>query len=251
MRKENGKKEKKPSSSKKLMARLDLLEDKYFFPDKHETKIAQWEVQELRQHRAWLWQKDEEEVKPDSDEIYGGVEGIANAINKEFPGATVHAVYVSDWMKGRRYPCTKLGVPPMPPPHRSGRHLRSLVFPWYREYAMPDKSASIEAADHRSRKEKADADLAVMAAEAERKRTSGLYVLTSEAEGVSSSIWSEVRGITQDMFERLLSEKLFVSGFELTPENVNRLGVELFEIWQSRSVLKLQEMLSQMKPESE
>jgi hypothetical protein len=90
-----------------------------------------------------------------------------------------------------------------------------------------------------------------MAAEAERKRTSGLYVLTSEAEGVSSSIWSEVRGITQDMFERLLSEKLFVSGFELTPENVNRLGVELFEVWQSRSVLKLQEMLSQMKPESE
>ncbi len=47
------------SYAEKLRARLDYLEDWYFRPQAYETKISQWEVKELREHRPHLWANEE------------------------------------------------------------------------------------------------------------------------------------------------------------------------------------------------
>lgn len=118
------------------------------------------------------------------EEIYGGVEAVAQAIMKEFPGTVVHAQYVSDWLKGKRYPCTKPGVPPMPAPHQSGRFSRSQIIEWYREYVLPEQAAAPKEfgalggtmQDARSRKEAADAEMAEMAARQMREADDQNYL---------------------------------------------------------------------------
>jgi len=56
--------EQQESNAAKLRARLDRLEDMYFRPGAYETKIAKWEVDELREHRPWLWEG--EAISPES-----------------------------------------------------------------------------------------------------------------------------------------------------------------------------------------
>ena len=131
-----------------------------------------------------------------TDEIGGGHEGIAEAIRREFK-VECHKSYVSDWLKGKRYPCP--GSPPMPASHRSGFHKKSLVFPWYRQHVLKTDTGMdlpLHNADHRSRREKAEADMAEMAAELKRRESNNKWMLVADHEsalrGAGAFVWARL-----------------------------------------------------------
>ena len=220
--------------------RLDLLEDKFFFPEKHlESKIAKFEIDELRQYRPHLFAKSGESPAggAESSLIYGGLEGVATAINKEFAGANCHRAYVSDWIKGKRAPCDRAGVPPMPgSPEGNGRYDRAAIFKWYRQYVLVETTEQglpmRGGMDARSRKEMADAEMAELELDGLKKSVSEKYMETVTVLGFVGG-FAHWLGLQQDKFiedragVRKLVAECVTAMFKPSVEQLAALDVQL------------------------
>lgn len=192
----------------------------------------------------------------DRDEIGGGHEGIAEAIRREFK-VECHKAYVSDWLKGKRFPCP--GSPPMPASHRSGFHKKSLVFPWYRQYVLkisPGQELPLPQVDYRSRKEKADAERAEIETEDMRRSKSEKYILREVHENTLDAAGLAARNASQDIFEKQLPKK-FSDGLsqlvtdEALAVKLKELAITIgratFDEWQLQLGKRLDELMAETK----
>jgi hypothetical protein len=228
--------------------RLDLLEGMYLRPWEYETKIAKFEIDELRAERPHIFAKDVTGFS--AINITGGVRGVANFVRQNYPGLNPSHMDIQDWIRGERLDC--LPVPckdffPAGEASGSGRFKTVEVRAWVEKYLLPKAGQPGTASpllDDRRRKEKADADLAEMAAELERKRTSGLYVLTEVAQRTGTAIGIEMRTLTRDMMERHLVKRL---SEKLPLDEATALGVSLFEDWQKQAAARMVEIMNGVK----
>ena len=119
-----------------LQGRLDRLQEMYLHPEKFETKIAQWEVEELRVHRPQIWSRNAEladgaSIRPHGD--CNSITEVARVIAQHFE-VDCRKQYVSDWRQGKRLPT---GVPLLPPPDpKSNRYDVPAVLAWYEKYIL-------------------------------------------------------------------------------------------------------------------
>lgn len=188
-------------------------------------------------------------VADDTDEIFGGTEGIAQAIRTNFQ-IPCHRATVSLWLRGKQLPT---GVPPMPPPHISGRHLKSLVFPWVEKYLAPagGQSKLCAVQDYKSEKEKIDAIRAKAEFEQWQKENDERYVLKETMNAMLTAGGSIARTNTREIMERVLprqfSEALIPMGLsqEISDAIVNILRLKCaaaFDLWQKQMRSRIGEL---------
>lgn len=108
--------------------------------------------------------------------LIGGLEGVAEYLRQEFK-YPCDKMTISRWQHGRSLPP---GCPEsFPLARESGRYDRAEVDVWARKYLpniSPEKNLVDAPTDHRSRQEKADADLAEMKAEQMRRSVSDKWL---------------------------------------------------------------------------
>lgn len=232
--------------AEKNKRRLDYLQDIHlnpgarFSPTGGILKLTTTEVKELRAARPWLFVlADDEKSKSgnDSEIIYGGLEGVAAAINTAFSGANCHRAYVSDWIKGKRAPCGRPGVPPMPgSPEGNGRFPRQPIMDWYRKYVLvetsPQELGMKGGLDARSRKDLADAEMAELELDGLKKSVSEKHMETVTVLGFIGG-FAHWLGLQQDKFiedrpgVRKIVAECVTKIFQPTVEQLAALDVQL------------------------
>lgn len=125
----------------KLNGRLDLLEDKYFNPNKYpENKIAQWEVNELRQHRPWLWARENSQTDETGTTIYprqcSGAPALCRWYQLRFKdyNIKIRPQYINNWQKGEHLP---RNATPHPAYDTAGRYTLDQCFEWFEQWQLP------------------------------------------------------------------------------------------------------------------
>jgi len=120
------------------------------------------------------------EADDNGDLVSGGYEGFASAIRNEF-SIDCRKQHINDWIKGQRRPCPP--APPMPPPLSNGKHRKSLMFPWVRQYVLKQAGGVPEhGVDYRTRKEKSEAVISEIKADQLQKEISDKYILRDVAQ---------------------------------------------------------------------
>jgi hypothetical protein len=124
-----------------LNGRLDLLQEKYFHPERHpESKIAQWEVNELRAHRPWLWHKDDGGVPAPGDIPFPkhctGLDRLCNYYKAKFKdfNIKVRKQTIEHWQNGRAIPAS---APFHPVYDSAGRYDLAECFAWFEKWQLP------------------------------------------------------------------------------------------------------------------
>ena len=259
-------------------ATLDLWQDKLNFPMKwQESPLQNWQMKHLQKHRPHLFEKDDAGAvisSAESENIEGGYRGVAGWIRNNYQGRLSRLPNHTDivnWSRGEYLPAGCRENFPASEANNS-RYKTALVVAWVEKYiikAETGQALPLTGLDDRQRKEKADADLAEMAAEAQRKKLSGLYVLTETAERTGTAIGIALRTLTREALERALPKRFAekVSSFKfqvssgettgLPPEAVVTLKEQLladcvavFTDWQRQAQARLDELLKQAQMEN-
>src|SRR6185312_12745971 len=149
------------SNAAKLRARLDRLEDMYFRPGAYETKIAQWEVKELRTHRPHLWKDDGEQETSNAEHRTQNIEGenseialpsyaesaadlarLLDAYFRERISINIKPTLVGQWRKGLKvgevFVDGKKVIPPSLPKNKSGNRFEvQPCIEWVEKWIVP------------------------------------------------------------------------------------------------------------------
>ena len=152
--------ESEPSNAEKLAQRLDRLEDMYFRPFAYETKIAQWEVKELKQHRPWLWKEGEVpsskfQVPNANSAMPGSISSnreMADFLHEYFRERITISITkerIGKWLKGREVGFVfidgvKTKVPNFPKPDLNGRRWTpQIAIDWVERWLVPQFAVGI------------------------------------------------------------------------------------------------------------
>ena len=223
------------SAEAKMNRRLDLLEDKYFFPEKYpESKIAKFEIDELKRERPWLWSKGGADggAEAVSENISGGVRGVANHIRNNFPGVICDHMSISRWLRGEYLPpgCKEN----FPPADEGNRYKAALVKVWVEKYLVKPlhgQNLPVTVADPRSRQEAADAAISELKLQQMQRATSEKHMETATVLGFVGGFAHWV-GLAQDKLiedrggvRKLVAEE--VAFLNLTPEQLVALDTKL------------------------
>lgn len=129
--------------------RLDHLQDKYLNPERYETKIAQWEVAELRRHRPEIWDKATaaESGVPAASATYpkfvDGMDNLGALIVRrfrEFPSiGEVSRQRIQNW-KAFVGVTKRADLIPFPTPTTGNRYETQPCFDWVEKFIIPDLS---------------------------------------------------------------------------------------------------------------
>lgn len=208
------------SPAQKMERRLDLLEDKYFFPEKYpESKIAKFEIDELKRERPHLWQREAAAGGDGGNENIGSsLQSVANWIRNNFPGTVCNKVDISRWLHGEYLPagCREN----FPPPDEGNRYKASLTRAWVEKYLVkPATGQNLPmVVDDRARKEKADADVAEMEAEELRRSLDKKWILREQALATGVAVVARLHKMVKAEEERnlpkLRREKLLALGVD-------------------------------------
>lgn len=208
------------SPAQKMERRLDLLEDKYFFPEKYpESKIAKFEIDELKRERPHLWQREVAAGGDGGNENIGSsLQSVANWIRNNFPGTVCNKVDISRWLHGEYLPagCREN----FPPPDEGNRYKASLTRAWVEKYLVkPATGQNLPmVVDDRARKEKADADVAEMEAEELRRSLDKKWILREQAMATGVAVVARLHKMVKAEEERnlpkLRREKLLALGVD-------------------------------------
>lgn len=252
-------------------ATLDLWQDKLNFPIKwQEAPLQNWQMKHLQKHRPHLFEKDDAGAvisSAESENIEGGYRGVAGWIRNNYQGRLSRLPNHTDivnWSRGEYLPAGCRENFPASEANNS-RYKTAHVVAWVEKYiikAETGQALPLTGLDDRQRKEKADADMAEMAADAERKRTSGLYVLTATAARTGTAIGIALRTLTREALEREIpkrfGERLGSGVWGLGDDNVAAMKEQLladcvavFTDWQRRAQTRLDELVEQCQPEPE
>ena len=208
------------SPAQKMERRLDLLEDKYFFPEKYpESKIAKFEIDELKRERPHLWQREAAAGGDGGNENIGSsLQSVANWIRNNFPGTVCNKVDISRWLHGEYLPagCREN----FPPPDEGNRYKASLTRAWVEKYLVkPAVGQNLPmVVDDRARKEKADADVAEMEAEELRRSLDKKWILREQALATGVAVVARLHKMVKAEEERnlpkLRRERLLALGVD-------------------------------------
>lgn len=87
---------------------LDMWQEKLENPEKWiPSPIQKWQLDLLRQHRPQLFassERSEATIQAESENISGGVRGVANWIRNNYPHVAVDHVKVQRWQRGEYLP---------------------------------------------------------------------------------------------------------------------------------------------------
>jgi hypothetical protein len=248
-------------------ATLDLWQDKLNFPIKwQEAPLQNWQMKLLQKHRSQLFERDDgvQISAADSVNIEGGYRGVAGWIRNNYQGKLAKIPNHTDivnWSRGQYLPHGCRENFPASEASNS-RYKTDSVVAWVEKYIVSHESGQvlpITGLDDRQRKEKADADMAEMAADAERKRTSGLYVLTATAQRTGAAIGIALRTLTREAMERELvkrvGQKMEDGRWKMDGEMLAAFKemllaecVTVFTEWQRRAQTRMDELVEQCAP---
>jgi hypothetical protein len=148
------------SPAEKLNRRLDFLEDKYFHPQQYQhSRITNFEVNELKQHRPHLWAQKPglantadavpmgSAAFPGSSDYIGpggtpypsrcsGLKRLCNYIKLRFAdyNVKVRPQSIEHWQNGKGVPH---GAPFFPVYDEAGRYDLNVCFAWFEKWILP------------------------------------------------------------------------------------------------------------------
>ena len=197
------------SAAEKYKARLRFNLDIYLNPHLHPTasggvmKLRGDEIKELKAAgmlpAVAAENEDEYLVGPN---ITGGFRGMAGYILNNFKLLVSHTS-IQNWVIGNTLPDGCRENFPAPEARGSNRWKKALVDPWIIKYLRPGSQqpglTGTTVLDDRSRKEKADADVAEMEADLMRRQLSTKYLETVTVEGFIEGFGTWI-GQQQDKF---------------------------------------------------
>jgi len=246
-------------------ASLLLWKDKVVNPEKWlMSPIQQWQLKEVKKRWPELFEfpTNASGTTDAGVNIEGGLRGVANWIRNNYSGRLSRLpshTDISNWTKGEYLPHGCRENFPASDANNS-RYKTHAVTAWVEKYLVKADSAQalpMSVLDDRQRKEKADADMAEMAAEAQRKKLSGMYVLTETAERTATAIGIAVRTLTREALERALPKRFGDKLAARFPEQHAALKEELvadcvavFTDWQRLAQARIEELLAQARQEN-
>lgn len=245
----------KQSGAEMRKGRLDHLQSMYLDPEKHDRKIAMFEIRELREERPLLFAKETAKSSA-SSYVPGTLRTVAVWIANCVPGCNPNHNDIGLWKKGRNLPsgCKES----FPAKNTTNTHSRAEVVAWCEKYLVKAASSTGSGTlDDRQRREKAEADMAEMEAESQRKKLSGLYVLTETAERTGTAIGIAIRTITREAIERQIPKRC-IDRFAYLKDDAERTKlsseitadcIAVFTDWQRQAQSRLDELIAATKAE--
>ena len=186
------------SKAQQYQRRLDFLEDKFLNPQNYpESKIAKFEIDELRQNRPQIFAKLEPESEsakmgggPATKNIGGGHRGVALYVRNNYPWISCNHMTVQRWVTGEYLPpgCREN----FPPADASGhRWLRAEVDAWLTRYCPQSpqgQSLPLNIVELRDQAEKEEIEHQRWLREAERQATDKNYIRVDAMLGFAEEV---------------------------------------------------------------